>query len=100
MTDEALHGKRDEIAFRGEQLGKAKTRAEAIGREQRGAFEDMTRMLEAWIENGIAIDPSQISFADDVDQAAWKRFCLPSNLRSPLDPPMMDDETAILKAVQ
>jgi hypothetical protein len=97
---EARHGKRDEIAFRGEQLGSAKTRAEAIGRELRAAFEDMTRMLEAWAGDGITIDPGQITFSDDVDQAAWKRFCLPANLRSPLEPPMMDDEDAILRAVQ
>jgi hypothetical protein len=95
------HGKRDEIAFRGEQLGAAKTRAEAIGREQRAAFEDITRMVEAWAGDGINIDPSQISFADEVDQAAWRCFCIPSSLRGPLDAPVMDHEdTLVLKAVQ
>jgi hypothetical protein len=100
VKSEPLHGKRDELAFRGGQLGAAKTRAEAIGREQRSAFEDMLRMLEALAGDGIAIDPAQVTFADDVDQAAWKRFCLPANLRSPLDAPMMQSEDEILRAVQ
>jgi hypothetical protein len=100
VREEALHGKRDEIAFRGQLLGEAKSRAEAIGREQRSAFADMVRMLEAWTADGISIDPAQITFANDVDQAAWKRYCLPQTLRNPLEPPMMDDEEAIWRALQ
>ena len=100
MRGEPLHGKRDEIAFRGNALGAAKSRAEAIGRELRTAFEDMVRMLEALAGDGIQIHPEQVTFADDVDQAAWKRYTLPSNLRSPLDAPMMETEDQILRAVQ
>jgi hypothetical protein len=99
-TNEPRHGKRDEIAFRGNALGEAKTRAEMIGKEQRDAFADIVRMLEALAGDGIQIDPAQVTFADDVDQAAWRRYILPSTLRSSLEPPMMSTETEILKAVQ
>jgi hypothetical protein len=93
-------GKRDEIAFRGNALGEAKTRAESIGHAQRAAFGDIMRMLEALAGDGIQIDPAQVTFADDVDQAAWRRFIMPSNLRSSLEPPMMETEVEILRAVQ
>lgn len=100
MTDGPRHGKRDELAFHGEALGASKTRAEGVGRELRSVFEGMHRMLEALATDGIAIDPAQVSFSDDVLAAAWAQFCRPSNLRNPLDPPMMDDEDQILRAVQ
>ena len=93
-------GKRDEIAFRGNALGEAKSRAEAVGRAQRDAFADLMRMLEALAGDGIQIDPAQVTFADDVDQAAWWSFIMPSTLRSPLEPPMMAHEAEILRAVQ
>lgn len=99
MSDQPKHGKRDEIAFRGNALGEAKSRAETIGREQRAAFADLLRMLEALAGDGIQIDPAQVTFADDVDQAAWRQYILPSALRNPLEPPMMETENAILKAV-
>lgn len=100
MTDtQSNHGKRDEKAFRGNALGEAKTRAEAIGKEQRTAFADIVRMLEALHGDGFEFDPAQVTFHDDVDQAAWRRFILPSNLRSSLEPPLMDTEETILRAV-
>jgi hypothetical protein len=100
MTATSNHGKRDEIAFRGNALGEAKSRAEAVGKEQRAVFGDIMRMLEALVDDGIQIDPAQVTFKDDVDQAAWRRYILPSALRSPLEPPMMETEAEILRAVQ
>ena len=100
MADQPRHGKRDEIAFRGNQLGAAKTRAEQIGAQQRDAFSDLIRMLEALALDGIKIDPAQVTFENDVDTAAWTQFIKPSQLRSPLEPPMMETEVAIMKAVQ
>jgi len=95
------HGKRDEKAFRGRTLGEAKTRAEAIGHTLHSTFEDIMRMLEALPADGIQIDPAQVSFPDDdVLQAAWRRFIMPSTLRSPLEPPMMQSEEEILRMVQ
>jgi hypothetical protein len=96
MTDESGHHvKRDEIAFRGEQLGKAKSRAEEVGKNQRAAFEDIVRMVDAWgKENGIKIALSQITFKDEIDQAAWQQFCTQKQ-RNPLDLPDMEHEDEI-----
>jgi hypothetical protein len=100
VKSEPRHGKRDEIAFAAGVLGEAKTRSEEIGRTQRAAFADIMRMLEALALHGIKIDPAQITFDDPVDQAAWRCYIMPSNLRSPLEPPMMETEAEILRAVQ
>lgn len=100
MKTDGHHGKRDEAAFRGEQLGKAKSRAELVGKDQRDAFKDIKRMIDAWgAENGIKIELSQISFKDEVDQAGWEKFCQLES-RNPLEFPEMEHEDEIsLRAI-
>jgi hypothetical protein len=104
--DDERHGKRDEIAFRGEQLGAAKTRAEEIGHSQRAAFANMLRTLRAWAADGIQLEPAQISFSDPVDEAAWRRFCAepaPARVeeRNPWAlPPMMDHEDDTIESLR
>ena len=90
---------RDPLAFTMEAFGRAKTEAEEAGKVQRDKFADLMRLAEA-ARDDFKFSSDDVVWENDVDAAAWKRYTLPANLRGAGEPPMMDTEVEILRAVQ
>jgi hypothetical protein len=94
-------GRGDEIAFRGESLGKAKTRCDELGKALRTEFEHVQRVVMDLVRDGIHI--SRMEFQDPVVQAAWDAYVDKVHGRQPaasLPPTMATEAEIALRVVE
>lgn len=89
-----MTNKIDKIAMHGEALGSEKTRAEAIAKELRGAFDGMHAARQSLAERGILVQT--IVFDEAFLEAAWRAF---DPLRAK-GPPMMPTEEEIILGLE
>lgn len=92
-------GAENDLAFKGAAIGTSKMRAEQHGQSMRGEFEHMARTMIEWREEGIPVNPDQVTWPDPIIQASWNAYVAerfdPSSSKRPLDPPRIPTDAEI-----